>query len=361
MFKIFQENRPISWILSQKDYIDFSPTYQRMGSVWKKDQKQLLIDSIINGFDIPKLYFQFMPQEKTNHIYNYAVIDGKQRLETIIEFINDKFPLSDDFKFLCDCPNGYYADISGKKFSEIDAIEPSITAKIMTYELCIVFMDTDNPDIINETFIRLNSGIAVNTAEKRNAIGGILAQQMKTLYTESPFFKDKITLTNSRYAHFDLALKLLMIEMGYDDLSRKTVNKFVEHQKEFGYSCQQAFESLKQKLDKFINNFTDRDKLLSKKSIIITLYSICHKIPDEHIKPFLYYFENLRGECLQKYSMNGNNTNNMDVTDTLMLEFTRHLQQGADKKTSLESRIDIMEKILHRYLVSALGYISNSD
>ena len=32
------------------------------------------------------------------------------------------------------------------------AIEPSIIAKIMTYELCIVFMDTDNPDVINETF-----------------------------------------------------------------------------------------------------------------------------------------------------------------------------------------------------------------
>ena len=52
MFKIFQENKTISWILSQKKYINFSPAYQRRGNVWGREQKQLLIDSIINSFQI---------------------------------------------------------------------------------------------------------------------------------------------------------------------------------------------------------------------------------------------------------------------------------------------------------------------
>jgi uncharacterized protein with ParB-like and HNH nuclease domain len=99
MFKIFQENKSISWILSQKKYINFSPAYQRRGNVWGREQKQLLIDSIINGYDIPKLYFQFMPQDvNATEIYNYAVIDGKQRLEAILDFVEDRIAISKDFK-----------------------------------------------------------------------------------------------------------------------------------------------------------------------------------------------------------------------------------------------------------------------
>ena len=38
-----------------------------------------------------------------------------------------------------------------------------------------------------------------------------------------------INVSNNRYAHFDMALKFIMIEMGYEDLSKKTVNDFVEN------------------------------------------------------------------------------------------------------------------------------------
>lgn len=347
MFKLFQENKSISWIASQNKYIDYSPTYQRMSNVWSKEQKQLLIDSIINGFDIPKLYFQFLPPVTDKKmIYNYAVIDGKQRLEAIFDFMNDKIPLSNKFKYINN--EKEYLDISGKTFSEIDAIEPSIISKFLNYELCIVFMDTDDPDAINDTFIRLNSGIVVNTAEKRNAIGGELARNMKELYTTHPFFTDKLKMTNMRYAYFDLALKMLMIEIGYEDLSRKTVNNFVETKKDFDQECQDVFKIVVDKLDRMTNGFDDKDKLLVKKSLIITLYSILDMIPDGHIKPFLDYFEMHRNKCMKQAEKG--------ETDALMIEFTRHLQQGADKRISLENRRNIMEKYLYIYLVSALGY-----
>lgn len=348
MFKIFHENKSISWILTQKDYIDFSPSYQRMGNVWSKGQKQLLIDSIINGFDIPKLYFHFMPQNNLKPIYNYGVIDGKQRLEAILDFVQDKFPLSTDFRYLCNDTANYCLDVAGKYFSEIDSIEPSIIAKLFQYELCIVFMDTDDPDIINETFIRLNSGISVNTAEKRNAIGGNLSKEMKKLYTESSFFTEIIAISNTRYAHFDLALKLLMTEMGCDDLGKKSVDEFVKLQKDFDYNCQQALKRVISKLNRLSKSFSRKDKLLSKKNLIITLFSILDEIPEGHLKPFMSYFEKLRSECMSKEDKSD--------ADALMVEFTLQLQQGADKKASLEKRITIMEKYLHIYLVSALGY-----
>lgn len=66
MFRIFQENKDIKWLIQQKEYINFSPSYQRMGGIWNKRQKQMLIDSILNGFDIPKIYFDFMPRNDEN-------------------------------------------------------------------------------------------------------------------------------------------------------------------------------------------------------------------------------------------------------------------------------------------------------
>ena len=36
--------------------INLSPEYQRNQGVWNDEKKALLIDSVLNGFDIPKLY-----------------------------------------------------------------------------------------------------------------------------------------------------------------------------------------------------------------------------------------------------------------------------------------------------------------
>lgn len=342
MFKVFQDCKNISWIISQKKFIDFSPSYQRSGNIWDLKQKQLLIDSIINGFDIPKLYFHFMPQENENEeIYNYAIIDGKQRIETILEFIDDKFTLSKDFKLL-ENPNNKYFDISGKKFSEIDVLEPSVAARFLNYELLIVFIDTNNIELINEAFLRLNSGNTVNTAEKRNAIGGKLSREMKALYSKNIFFTQKLRMDNKRYGHFDLALKFLMLEMGSTDLGKKTVDRFVSEQKQFGGNCQCALQKVILKLGRLTDEFNDNDQLLSRKSLIVTLYSILDNIPNGRIKEFISFFENKRRMALALEDKN--------EADPKMIEFSRQLQQGADKKMSLESRYNIMREYLSIFL-----------
>ena len=49
------------------------------------DKRQLLIDSILNGYDVPKLDFhEFFPARLVDgKKFKYAIVDGKQRLETI--------------------------------------------------------------------------------------------------------------------------------------------------------------------------------------------------------------------------------------------------------------------------------------
>ena len=79
-----------SWELNKlfnyKDQIDPKPQYQR-GPVWKLPKKQLLIDSIINRYDIPKIYLRYVGDKSP---YKYEVADGQQRLRSIWEFFNDE-------------------------------------------------------------------------------------------------------------------------------------------------------------------------------------------------------------------------------------------------------------------------------
>ena len=79
-------------IYSQKRNIQLDPPYQREGGIWTPEKRQLLIDSIINGFDIPKLYFhEFSPMKIVgSRKYKYAIVDGRQRLESIWSFIDDE-------------------------------------------------------------------------------------------------------------------------------------------------------------------------------------------------------------------------------------------------------------------------------
>ena len=77
-----------------KGKIDPKPQYQR-GSVWTRKQKQLLMDSILRGMDIPKLYLRAIGEDG-NRGYTLEVVDGQQRLRAIWEFFDGEYPLSKD-------------------------------------------------------------------------------------------------------------------------------------------------------------------------------------------------------------------------------------------------------------------------
>ena len=92
------------WVSSKQ--IDLDPAYQRETGVWSTEKKQLFVDSLINKFDVPKLYLHDRRHEKQP--IHYAVVDGKQRLSAVWEFIEGKYGLAEDFKLY-----GAEADIPG--------------------------------------------------------------------------------------------------------------------------------------------------------------------------------------------------------------------------------------------------------
>lgn len=70
--------------------LDYSPVYQRE-LCWTQADKESLINSIFNNVEIGKFAIIEKPYDK-NEKNGYEVLDGKQRLSTLVEFYEDKFP-----------------------------------------------------------------------------------------------------------------------------------------------------------------------------------------------------------------------------------------------------------------------------
>ena len=68
--------------------VDFDPDYQR-GNVWTLEDKVALIHSIFNNIDIGKFVFIKLPYKDNSH--SYEILDGKQRLTALIEFMEGRF------------------------------------------------------------------------------------------------------------------------------------------------------------------------------------------------------------------------------------------------------------------------------
>ena len=92
--------------LLRKNYafgIDFDPDYQR-GYVWEQKDKELLLDSIFKNIDIGKFVLIHISNEEWHKRgLSYEILDGKQRLSTLIEFYENKLSYK----------GKYFNDLSG--------------------------------------------------------------------------------------------------------------------------------------------------------------------------------------------------------------------------------------------------------
>ena len=130
-----------SWLEGQ--ILQYKIKIQR-NSAWRNEDREEFIDTIINGYPIPPIFISsgILDEEKLVNIYH--VLDGRQRLETIQNFINKNFTYK------------------GKLYDELDKRE---RVKILNYFVPIITIDDSNVQQLKEIFKRLNK-----TAIKLNRI-----------------------------------------------------------------------------------------------------------------------------------------------------------------------------------------------
>jgi hypothetical protein len=190
--------------------VDLDPPYQRESGVWKEGTRSALIDSIINGLDVPKLYFETATRRRTGPeglAYQYAVIDGKQRLEAIIAFLAGDLRLAEDFLYFED--DGVQA--AGMTLADLQEQYSFLARRFLDFELPIVKVTTDSGDLIEEMFQRLNASTALNAAERRNAVTGPTRDAANALAAHE-LLLSRSPIRSARYKYRELGAKFLAIE-----------------------------------------------------------------------------------------------------------------------------------------------------
>jgi hypothetical protein len=135
----------ISWFLDlhRNGQLDLDPPYQRR-SVWTLKDRKYFLDTIFRGYPCPAIFLHKSSNEEGKQIYH--VVDGKQRLETIIKFVNNDISIDSDFGDVT---------LSGKKWRHLEETSNS-KKKLWDYVLSVEFIDTVEGTVINEVFARIN-------------------------------------------------------------------------------------------------------------------------------------------------------------------------------------------------------------
>ncbi len=166
---VFQLKRRRDKVPSQ---LNLGPEFQR-GLVWNARQKSELIESILMGIPLPLFYVK----EDADGVY--IIVDGKQRLSTMFDFIDNKFALG-QLKIL--------KDYKGKYFKTLPPAEQS---KIEDFAVTLHVIKPPTSDQVTfDLFDRVNrSGTRLNNQEMRNALyQGNVTKMLKVL-AESDEFK----------------------------------------------------------------------------------------------------------------------------------------------------------------------------
>ncbi len=344
MFKVRQfEARTLSWWADQREVIDFNPPYQRRGGLWSRRDKAFLVDSILNDYDIPKLYiadFTLGPSPLNPHNKHYAVIDGKQRFEAIHDFLDGKLALSRDF-MLFDNP-GF--KLGGLGYRDLKANFPALASKFDNYNLTVMSVITDEEGKINELFVRLNRNKTLTGPEIRNAMQGVVPELFRQLVTDE-FFTRKISFNTQRGQDLDTAAKFLLVEFRgrIVETKRVVLDRFVEEGTNADAGAEdfeRAAERVRINLAAMTGIFIEHDPLLGTQGPLVPYYWLVRSTsPERHssIRPFLVAFDELRrhNRQLAKQTRAG------DEEDSELARYDR-LNRSINDAASIEGRFEIL-------------------
>lgn len=181
--------------------LTLNPKFQRR-SVWPVNAKSYLIDTIIKGKPVPKIFIRQNIDLKTKRTIR-DVVDGQQRLRAIIEFLEDGFRIS----------KIHSGEYGGKLYSQLSE---DVQTDILNYQLSVdILIGIDDADVL-DIFKRLNArAYILNRPEKLNAeYSGdfketvhLLAKDYYSFWENNKIFSDQSIL---RMKEVELVSELLI-------------------------------------------------------------------------------------------------------------------------------------------------------
>lgn len=374
-----KENKRISISDFIRDYLgpkflDFDPPYQR-GDVWDKKYKRNLVESIFEG--IPIGSFHLVAKGK-NALSSY-VLDGKQRLKSLQDFIDNKFPVevSIDGREKISVK---YKDIINSKEEHFIILR----RRFIQFELsCTLWEEMSIPEQ-RDIFVKINYSRELNLNERIYCKNFLSANLFTNIFTNYmlPEIKNHLQEryeTNNRFNGTKLCHQICFLSFGEElnkyfsakDIAHRNLRENADHLQNklinlgFREAEDEINESWFQKLDIF-----DNIKILKRACHLVgSLLSFDTTISKKEIgcvviQDFITFFIKLHQN--KKLTFSQIESNKKNIFQKVIVEYCKNRPQlkTTSQKDKIESRLNVLNSLLEKTkldLETKNNHISSSD
>ncbi|MEN1969657.1 DUF262 domain-containing protein [Lentibacillus sp. N15] len=357
------EIKNISWNVKQlvkmssNGTLKFDYPIQRSGGQWKPLQKSYLIHSLTHNYPIPPVYLLGEKEEimvekngkrQPKMIVVRYILDGKQRITTMKDFIEDQFKLHDDTPETTIDGEDY--EIAGKLFSELDEeVQDMILSRsILTYTLD---GDMVTDEEIEDLFFRMNNGSALTTQQKAKALMGTKWAIRLTelgnhqLIQEFGAFSKTQLKADGHLAAIIQTMMMIDNSFEYNNVSQKTLSDYsVTFKDDLEYKSE-LLKKVEQGMDYLVNCFDKKETLLLKKvhfpiTLITGLKAIEMNVSSEGFSEWAVDFKhafkpkkNSEPRITTNYEeFTGSGSTRKEKADGRMNEMLRHMEEFVKTK-----------------------------
>jgi hypothetical protein len=256
-------SKNLKWIYSIIHTLNFNPPYQRNEGVWKRKKKQEFMRGFFSGYVTQPIFLRKV--ENSDGGIENEVVDGQQRLSTILEFRRGDFRLPEKMPDVRIGKNLY--NVSGLLRNELhEKVREWMDEK--TFDFVIIENATTEEAVTQ--FRYLNDGAPLNAAEKRNCIYGKMNDLVRQ-FSKHQFFD--IAAVNNKRSHANTVIaQMLMIEFGEapEEIKAPEIDAFYEKYKHNVPT--EKVEKFKRKLDILRAVFDSGKKVDLRKGNVVSAY-----------------------------------------------------------------------------------------
>lgn len=220
--RIDQHNWTAKKLFDDRDKFNLNPSWQR-GPAWQTQRQSLLIDSILRGMDIPKIYLR---KAANGSVFTHEAVDGQQRLRALWAFRDGLLELNfHDAPELID-----NISVQGKTYLQLPK---GLRDRFDNFLVSIAEIVEGSTDEITNLFARLQMGMSLNPAELRNAVLGAMRHVVDMVATSHPFFVNS-RIPDNRYKRQDYSAHAFAMAVlgGSSDIKAPDLKKMFQTYKE---------------------------------------------------------------------------------------------------------------------------------
>lgn len=351
--------------LKTQQMLVVNPEYQR-GSVWTPIQKKKLVDSVLRGYPIPLIYFHHIRQAAGKLVSErYEIIDGQQRINALSDFHEGAFKLLDPIK---DEAEARFPDFIKKQDcawgrKSFQELPKDLKDQFLRTPLRIVKIETHNPHEARDLFVRLQSGMPLNSQEKRDAWPGQFTDFVLQLggkpglarYPGHDFFNIlmKAQKVQDRGKFRQLAAQIAMLYLsrrGADDnalcyINAEAIDDFYYEHLDFVSDAADA-RRLLYILDKIVELLRDqkRSKIIGHEAIHLVL--LVDSLSDDYTRSWEKHFASAFDDFREQFAK-GKLTRDDPSPSEYWLRYGVHTRVNSDRSEAIQRRHEFFSTKMH--------------